>query len=135
MRQPSRTRHLSSAKSPRSRKWPLCGGFFGRAILGVHELLRCLAEGAPAFDPDRFLRASGFCRTGCAGVPVPERRGGESLFLRKQLALFQERKTKPRRADDSTRWLMGFVSRWFDWRHALVVVKPETLIRWHRKGF
>src|SRR5580700_4093607 len=59
----------------------------------------------------------------------------ENLFLRKQLALFQERQTKPRRADNSTRWLLGFVSRWFDWRNALVVVKPETLIRWHRKGF
>src|SRR5579863_565467 len=59
----------------------------------------------------------------------------ENLFLRKQLALFQERKSKPRPADDSTRWLISFLSRWFDWRHALVVVKPETLIRWHRKGF
>jgi hypothetical protein len=59
----------------------------------------------------------------------------ENLFLRKQLALFQERKIKPHRADDSTRWLMSFVSRWFDWGNALVVVKPETLIRWHRKGF
>jgi len=29
----------------------------------------------------------------------------ENLFLRKQLALFQERKTKARWADDSTRWL------------------------------
>ena len=27
----------------------------------------------------------------------------ENLFLRKQLALFQERKLKPHRADDSTR--------------------------------
>ena len=27
----------------------------------------------------------------------------ENLFLRKQLTLFQERKVKPRRADDSTR--------------------------------
>jgi putative transposase len=27
----------------------------------------------------------------------------ENLFLQKQLALFQERKVKPRRADDSTR--------------------------------
>jgi hypothetical protein len=35
----------------------------------------------------------------------------ENLFLRKQQALFQERKTKPRRADDSTRWLVSFVSR------------------------
>jgi hypothetical protein len=59
----------------------------------------------------------------------------ENLFLRKQLALFQERKTKPRRADDSTRRLMSFASRWFDWRNALVIVQPATLIRWHRKGF
>jgi putative transposase len=59
----------------------------------------------------------------------------ENLFLRKQLALFQERKSKARRADDSTRRFMSFLSRWFDWRNALVVVKPDTLIRWHRKGF
>jgi len=59
----------------------------------------------------------------------------ENLFLRKQLALFQERKTKARRADDATRWLMSFLSQWFDWRNALVHVKPDTLIRWHRKGF
>ena len=59
----------------------------------------------------------------------------ENLFLRKQLALFQERKVKPRRADDAARWLMAAVSRLFDWRMALVVVKPDTLIRWHRKGF
>jgi hypothetical protein len=29
---------------------------------------------------------------------------------------------------------MSFLSRWFDWRGALVMVKPDTLIRWHRKG-
>ena len=59
----------------------------------------------------------------------------ENLFLRKQLTLFQERNLRPRRADDSTRWLMSFLSHWFEWRSALVVVKPDTLIRWHRKGF
>ena len=59
----------------------------------------------------------------------------ENLFLRKQLALFQERKVKPQRLNDSTRWLMSALSRLFNWRDALVVVKPETLIRWHRKGF
>ena len=30
---------------------------------------------------------------------------------------------------------MAAASRLFDWRMALVVVKPDTLIRWHRKGF
>jgi putative transposase len=74
---------------------------------------------------------------GLIGVICRSRRGveAETLFLRKQLALFQERKTKARRADDATRWLMSFLSQWFDWRNALVLVKPETLIRWHRKGF
>ena len=44
----------------------------------------------------------------------------ENLFLRKQLALFQERKAKPRRADDSTRWMMATLSRMFPWREALL---------------
>jgi hypothetical protein len=30
---------------------------------------------------------------------------------------------------------MVTVSRLFDWRMSLVVVKPDTFIRWHRKGF
>jgi hypothetical protein len=59
----------------------------------------------------------------------------ENLFLRKQLAMFQERNVRPRRAQYSARWLMACLSRLFDWRDALVVVKPDTLIRWHRRGF
>src|SRR6516165_3572577 len=59
----------------------------------------------------------------------------ENLFLRKQLALFQERKVKPHRADDSTRLIMVILGRLFAWRDALVNVKPDTFIPWHRKGF
>ena len=59
----------------------------------------------------------------------------ENLFLRKQLALFQERKVKPRRAHDSTRLIMLILGRMFSWRGALVNVKPDTFLRWHRKGF
>ena len=59
----------------------------------------------------------------------------ENLFLRKQLALFQERKVKPRRADDSARWMMATLSRMFPWGNSLVNVKPDTLIRWQRQGF
>ncbi|MGD0075211.1 MAG: hypothetical protein ABSD31_12865 [Candidatus Binataceae bacterium] len=58
----------------------------------------------------------------------------ENLFLRKQLALYLERKAKPRRADDATRRSLVLLSRLFVWKDALVVVRPETLIRWHRKG-
>src|ERR1700730_3710778 len=59
----------------------------------------------------------------------------ENLFLRKQLALYLERQAKPRRADDATRITLVALSRFLDWRRLLTVVKPETLIRWHGKGF
>jgi hypothetical protein len=59
----------------------------------------------------------------------------ENLYLRKQLVLFQERKVKPRRAHDSTRLIMAILGRMFSWRDALVNVKPDTFLRWHRKGF
>src|ERR1700688_3750518 len=59
----------------------------------------------------------------------------ENLFLRKQLALFQERKVKPRRANDATRWMMAALIRMFPWGNSLVNVKPDTMIRWQRKGF
>ena len=59
----------------------------------------------------------------------------ENLFLRKQLALFQERKVRPRRADASTRWMLAALSQWFAWRDALVKVQADTLLRWYRQGF
>jgi putative transposase len=59
----------------------------------------------------------------------------ENLFLRKQLAQYQERQVKPRRADDATRITLVWLSRFFDWRKVLVIVQPATLIRWHRQGF
>src|SRR6516164_10482300 len=59
----------------------------------------------------------------------------ENLFLRKQLALFQERHVKPGRAHDPTRLIMVILGRMFLWRNALVNVKPDTFLRWHRKGF
>ncbi len=46
----------------------------------------------------------------------------ELLFLRKQHALFQERHVTPRRATHATRVALAWLSRWFDWRHALRVV-------------
>src|SRR5689334_14952702 len=59
----------------------------------------------------------------------------ENLFLRKQLAMYQERHVKPRRATDATRLALVWLARWFDWREALAVVQPDTFLRWHRQGF
>ena len=59
----------------------------------------------------------------------------EVLFLRKQLSFYEERQVRPRRLDDSARFSLILWSRLCDWKQALVIVKPETLIGWHRKGF
>ena len=59
----------------------------------------------------------------------------ENLFLRKQLAFYQEHKLKPQPLTDAARWTLVLCSRLFEWRSALVMVKPDTLIGWHRKGF
>jgi transposase InsO family protein len=59
----------------------------------------------------------------------------EILFLRKQLAFYQERKIKPRRFDDAARLSLLLFSRLFDWKKALINVKPETFTGWHKKAF
>ena len=59
----------------------------------------------------------------------------ENLFLRKQLAFYRERKVKPRRADNPTRLTLVLLSRWFNWRDSLTIVRPRTFVTWHRKGF
>jgi transposase InsO family protein len=59
----------------------------------------------------------------------------EILVLRRQIALYTERGIKPRRIDPVTRISLALLSRFCNWRDALVVVRPETMLRWHRAGW
>ena len=59
----------------------------------------------------------------------------ENLFLRRQLALFQERETRPRRITAAGRITLLALAQFLNWREALVVVKPETFLKWHRTAF
>ena len=59
----------------------------------------------------------------------------ENLVLRQQLALFNRnhKRLRPRRRD---RLFWVWMSRiWEQWRESLIVVKPDTVVRWHRRGF
>jgi hypothetical protein len=58
----------------------------------------------------------------------------ENLFLRRQLALFLERKTLRRRPSPATKFAWVILSQFFPWASALAIVKPDTLVRWHRAG-
>ena len=59
----------------------------------------------------------------------------ENLCLRQQLLVLQRRHPQPRlRNADRRFWICA--SRWFtDWRNSLLIVKPETVLRWHRRGW
>jgi transposase InsO family protein len=74
------------------------------------------------------------CYLGLCLCPSPAL-AAENLFLRKQLALYEERQVKPARVTNAIRLAMMWLSYCFDWRSALRIVKPETFIAWHRKGF
>jgi len=59
----------------------------------------------------------------------------ENLALRQQLAVLRRQAQRPKlsRADRSF-WVV-LARGWPEWRTALVIVQPATVIRWHRKGF
>jgi putative transposase len=59
----------------------------------------------------------------------------ENLAFRQQRAVLNRRHRRPRlRKSDRVFWLL--LSRfWSNWKETLVIVKPETVLRWHRKRF
>src|ERR1700730_19163662 len=59
----------------------------------------------------------------------------ENLFLRKQLAFYQEHKIRPRRLSNAARFSLLLWSRLFDWQAALAIVKPDTFLRWQREAY
>jgi putative transposase len=61
----------------------------------------------------------------------------EVLALRHQLLVLQRQRGRRRvqlRAADRLLWV-ALTRVWSHWRDALILVKPETVIGWHRRGF
>jgi putative transposase len=60
----------------------------------------------------------------------------EILALRHQLAVFQKNAPPRLRLQRSDRLLWILLSRWWpDWRRSLHIVRPDTVIAWHRRVF
>ncbi len=59
----------------------------------------------------------------------------ENLALRQQLSVYKRLHPRPQlRQRDRLFWI--WLSKiWDDWRNALIIVRPETVISWHRQGF
>jgi len=59
----------------------------------------------------------------------------ENPTLRQQLAVFKQRHCRPRlRPADRVFWV-SLRQAWRNWANALIVVEPDTVVGWQRKGF
>ena len=57
----------------------------------------------------------------------------ENVALRQQLAVFQRTARRPQlRTRDRLFWVL-LAKAWPKWRTALIVVRPDTVVRWHRQ--
>ena len=59
----------------------------------------------------------------------------ENALLRNQLSVLQRERPRPvLRPGDRMLWIW-LCRHWGRWRTALVLVQPETVLRWHREGY
>jgi len=59
----------------------------------------------------------------------------ENLLLRQQILILKRKNKKPK-LKNIDRIILVWISKfWNDWKSAMVIVKPETVIGWHKKGF
>ena len=59
----------------------------------------------------------------------------EILALRQQLAILNRTAKRPSLRFQDRLFCVTLAKCWQDWRSALLIVKPETVIKWHRQGF
>jgi len=59
----------------------------------------------------------------------------ENAFLRQPLIVFKRQVAQPKLTSQDRGLLVALASRVRDWKNALLIVKPDTLLKWHRQGF
>jgi hypothetical protein len=59
----------------------------------------------------------------------------ENMFLRQQVIVLERQVTRPKLTQGDRQIFVLLASRIRGWREALIVMKPDTLMGWHRLGF
>jgi hypothetical protein len=59
----------------------------------------------------------------------------ENLALRQQLSIYQHSIKRPKIRNRDRLFWTCLSKLWKDWKGALIIVKPNTVIHWHKKGF
>lgn len=59
----------------------------------------------------------------------------ENLVLRQQLSVLKRRHRSPKLPAVDKLFLVAVQKFWTGWKRSLILVSPETVVRWHRAGF
>ena len=59
----------------------------------------------------------------------------ENLALRQQLAVYRRSVPRPRLCPTDRLFWVGLARVWAGWRQALIIVAPDTVLRWQRRRF
>ena len=59
----------------------------------------------------------------------------ENLALRQQLAVYKRTAPRPRLGPADRLFWAGLARVWTGWRRVLVIVSPDTVLRWQRRRF
>ncbi len=59
----------------------------------------------------------------------------ENALLRQQLLVVNRQVKRPKLRERDRLVIVGLASRLATWKNALLIVKPETVLRWHRELF
>ena len=57
------------------------------------------------------------------------------LALRQQLSVYAQNRPRHRQSPLDRAFWVALSRRWPHWKNHLVIVRPETVVRWHRNGF
>src|SRR6267378_1908267 len=119
---------LCLAKIPSCPSPKLC-----RPVISTEYGIASHRQSAIALARDRHVCTSG----GCDPPTLPEssQAASRNLALRQQLAALKRRRPRPKLVVfDKIFWVLAR-RFWSGWKQALIVVTPETVVRWHRSGF
>ena len=101
----------------------------------LRKIFEHIAAKTPATgeDFDYILDLLGQCVAGEPGSRSAL--AAENLALRQQVAVYKHSVKRPKlRPRDRVFWVL-LPRLWSNWRSALAIVQPETVIKWHRMGF
>jgi hypothetical protein len=93
---------------------------------GLHQRVRCEVMIVLVLAVITYCRGSSSADTASAW---------KSPTLRQQLAVFQRKRPRPHLCDLDRAFWVALRGLWPGWANALIIVKPDTVIAWHRAGF